>query len=63
MSKESDDAFTMLGLAIAGALITGFFGILFAIISILGGNQIGADLCLVASALAFGLIQLGYRKS
>jgi uncharacterized membrane protein YdcZ (DUF606 family) len=42
--------------AIWGSLITGFVGWIFAINSMLGANEIGAGLCLFASALAFGVI-------
>jgi len=42
--------------AIWGSLITGFAGWVFAINSMLGGEEIGAGLCLFASAIAFGVI-------
>ena len=41
-----------------GSLITGFAGLVFAINSILGGEEIGAGVCLFASAVAFGVIAL-----
>jgi hypothetical protein len=44
--------------AIWGSLITGFVGWIFAINSMLGGEEIGAGLCLFASATAFGVIAL-----
>ena len=44
--------------AIWGSLITGFVGWIFAINSMLGGEEIGAGLCLFASAIAFGVIAL-----
>ncbi len=44
--------------AIWGSLITGFAGWIFAINSMLGGEEIGAGLCLFASATAFGVIAL-----
>jgi hypothetical protein len=44
--------------AIWGSLITGFAGWIFAINSMLGGEEIGAGLCLFASAIAFGVIAL-----
>ena len=44
--------------AIWGSLITGFIGWVFAINSMLGGEEIGAGLCLFASAIAFGVIAL-----
>ena len=42
--------------AIWGSLITGFVGYIFAINSMLGGEEIGAGICLFASALAFGIL-------
>ena len=44
--------------AIGGSLITGFAGWVFAINSMLSGEEIGAGLCLFASAIAFGVIAL-----
>ena len=44
--------------AVWGSLITGFVGWIFAINSMLGGEEIGAGLCLFASAIAFGVIAL-----
>jgi len=44
--------------AILGSLITGFAGWVFAINSMLDGEEIGAGLCLFASAMAFGVIAL-----
>ena len=44
--------------AIWGSLITGFAGWVFAINSMLGGEEIGAGLCLFASAIAFGVVAL-----
>ena len=41
--------------AIWGSLITAFLGWIFAINSMLGGEEIGAGICLFASALAFGV--------
>ncbi|MFC2006620.1 hypothetical protein ACFLUQ_00410 [Chloroflexota bacterium] len=49
--------------AIWGSLITGFAGWIFAINSMLGGEEIGAGICLFASAAAFGIIAfLATRK-
>jgi hypothetical protein len=42
--------------AIWGSLITGFVSWIFAINSMLGGEEIGAGICLFASALAFGVL-------
>jgi len=43
-------------LAVGSALITGWIGIILAINAMLSGNEIGAGICLVAAALAFGFI-------
>ena len=47
-------------LAALGALITGCLGILLAIDSISRGNEMGAGVLLMASALAFGLMIFAY---
>ncbi len=44
--------------AAISAFITGWIGIVLKINSILGGNETGAGLCLIASALAFGSITM-----
>jgi len=44
--------------ATISAFITGWFGIIFAINSILANNENGAGICLIASALAFGFIMI-----
>lgn len=41
-----------------GSLITGFIGWIFAINSMLSANEIGAGVCLLASAAAFGVLAL-----
>ena len=43
-------------LAIGGALITGWVGIILAINAMLSGNDTGAGICLIGAALAFGFI-------
>lgn len=43
-------------LAVGGALVAGWVGIILAINAMLSANEIGAGVCLVASALAFGFI-------
>ncbi len=43
-------------LAIAGALVTGVFGVTMAIYSVLAGEETGGGALLAASALAFGLL-------
>jgi hypothetical protein len=42
--------------AFVSAFFTGWIGIILAINSVLSGNETGAGVCLIASALAFGLI-------
>ena len=44
--------------AAISAFLTGWIGIVFSINSILTGNETGAGVCLIASALAFGLITI-----
>ncbi|MFC1958729.1 hypothetical protein ACFLV6_02305 [Chloroflexota bacterium] len=49
--------------AIWGSLITGFVGWICAINSMLSSNEVGAGVCLLASAVAFGIIAfLATRK-
>ncbi len=45
-------------IAVAGAGITGLFGIILGINAMLGDNEIGAGVLLAASALAFGLLAI-----
>jgi hypothetical protein len=44
--------------ATVSAFITGWIGIIFAINSNLSNNEIGAGICLISSALAFGFIMI-----
>jgi hypothetical protein len=49
--------------AVWGSLITGFGSWVFAINSMLSSNEVGAGVCLLASAAAFGIIAfLATRK-
>ena len=43
-------------LTIGGALVTGWVGIILAINAMLSGDEIGAGICLIAAALAFGFL-------
>jgi len=43
-------------LAAVFALLTGVIGIIFAVNSMMSGNEVGAGALLAASALAFGLL-------
>ena len=43
-------------IAAVGALATGFFGWILAINAMMGGNETGAGVILIGSALAFGLL-------
>lgn len=43
-------------LAVGGALIAGWIGIILAINAALGGNEIGGGILLIAAALAFGVV-------
>jgi len=43
-------------LAVGGALITGWIGIILAINAVLSDNEIGAGILLIAAALAFGFV-------
>ena len=57
MTKKSNDTESIyIRLAAVGALITGGLGIILSINAMLSGNEIGAGVLLVASALAFGFI-------
>lgn len=52
LSRDRIDGF--IGAAVYGAVITGFGGILFALVAVLAGNWPAAGIGLAASAIAFG---------
>ena len=54
--SNSDQTSAVERLAVGGALVAGWVGIVLAINAMLSANEIGAGICLVASALAFGFI-------
>jgi hypothetical protein len=55
MSKSSEKAATMGGLAVICCLVSGFGGLLGGIFSIGSMNLIGAGVCFGAAGLSFGL--------
>ena len=55
MSKSSEKAATMGGLAVICCLVSGFGGLLAAIYAIASYNPIGSGVCLGAAGLSFGL--------
>ena len=48
--------------ALWGSVITGFGGWVMAINSMLSSDAIGAGVCLIASALAFGVVAFLHKK-
>ncbi len=46
----------LIGLGAVGSAVTGLLGFLLACISALSGNLLSAGVCLIAAALAFGLL-------
>ena len=44
------------GYAVGGALVVGVSGLILALLALIFGNFAGAGLCLIAAALAFGLL-------
>ncbi len=48
----------LVGLAAVGCGLTGVVGFVLALINALGGEWLGAGVCLIAAALAFGLLLL-----
>jgi hypothetical protein len=47
---------SLIGIAVIGAVITGIAGLLAALASVIGGDWLAAGACLIAAALAFGLL-------
>lgn len=46
----------LVGLGAVGGAVTGVLSFLLALVAALGGNLLAAGVCLVAAALAFGLL-------
>lgn len=56
MEKKSTRFETLLGIAVVTGLITGFAGLLGAVFAFFNSDWMGTGICLIAAALAFGLI-------
>ena len=56
MSRATEKAEMAGGLAILGGLITGFAGLVAALIAVLTLNLVGAGVCLAAAGISFGLV-------
>ncbi len=56
MEKKPSSFEKILGIAVVTGMITGFGGIVAAIFALINADWIGAGLCLLAAALAFGLL-------
>ena len=46
---------TLVGIAVAAGMTTGGLSLVVAVVAVLGRDWMGAGVCLVAAALAFGL--------
>ena len=53
---EKEKAETIAGIAVLLAVVTGIAALIVAVFSFAGANWVGAGICLVAAALAFGLV-------
>lgn len=56
MSDERKRQDTLVGLAILGSGITGVASLIVGLVSLLDGDLIAVGVCLIAAALAFGLL-------
>lgn len=56
LSGKSGWVDTVIGITLTGGVITGITGLVFALISVLEGDWAAAGTCLIAAALAFGLL-------
>lgn len=54
MSERRVDA--LIGAACIGAVVTGFIGIIAAIVSVVSMNPVGAGVSIIGAGLAFGLL-------
>lgn len=61
-NKERRSYDSLIGWAVGGAILTGFGGLLFALIGGLFGDWSGAGISLVASAIAFGSLLNGLLR-
>ncbi len=50
---------SLVGLGAVGDAVVGVLSFLLALVSALGGNLVAAGVCLVAAAVAFGLLLVG----
>jgi hypothetical protein len=56
MNADNGWVNSLIGIAAIGGVITGVAGLLAALVSALGGGWMAAGVCLIAAALAFGLL-------
>lgn len=56
MSKATEKAEIAGGLAIIGGLVTGFAGLIAALVSLFTGNLLGGSVCLAAAGISFGFV-------
>ena len=56
MDKKAEKVNTLLGITMAASLVTGFGALFTAFLASLSDDWVGAGICLVASAIAFGSV-------
>ncbi len=56
MQDKSGWVNSLVGISTIGGVITGIVGLLIALVSVLSGEWLAAGACLIAAALAFGLL-------
>jgi len=56
MSKATEKAEIAGGLALIGGLVTGFAGLVAALVAFFTLNLLGGSVCLVAAGISFGLV-------
>jgi hypothetical protein len=63
MEKKPARSENLLGIVVIFGLITGFAGLLAAVAAFFSAEWVGAGVCLVASALAFGLLANAFLRN
>jgi hypothetical protein len=63
MENKPSRSENLLGVTVIFGLISGFTGLIVAVIAIFDADWTGAGLCLLASALAFGLLANAFLRN
>jgi hypothetical protein len=63
MTEKRTGLDTLIGLGTLGSAVIGVVGFVAALIAFFSGDLVGAGVCLIASALAFGLLANAVLRS